>query len=72
MLFRSFSLTLLQRKKKEHYGSIIKKVEKRRDSAVKRESAKKIIRAGLGVIVTVVSVTLEVLGDILRKKPKQD
>lgn len=71
-VFGVFSLTLLQRKKKEHYGSIIKKVEKRRDSAVKRESAKKIIKAGLGVIVTVVSVTLEILGDILRKKPKQD
>lgn len=39
---------------------------------MKRESAKKIIKAGLGVIVTVVSVTLEVLGDILWKKTKQD
>ena len=39
---------------------------------MKRESAKKIIKAGLSVVVTVVSVTLEVLGDILRKKPKQD
>ena len=37
-----------------------------------RESAQKMIKAGLGVIVTVVSVTLEVLGDILWKKPKQD
>ena len=38
---------------------------------MKRESAKKIIKAGLSVVVTVVSVTLEILGDILRKKPKQ-
>lgn len=39
---------------------------------MKRESAKKILKAGIDVIVTIVSVTVEVLGDIIWKKPKQD
>ena len=37
-----------------------------------REIAKKILRAGTDVLVTVVSVTIEIMKELLKKKPTQE
>lgn len=47
-------------------------MEKRRDTDMSREIAKKILRAGTDVLVTVISVTVEIMKELLKKKPTQE
>lgn len=37
-----------------------------------KETAKKVLRAGVEVIVTVVSVTVEIVKEALKRRPKQN